>query len=472
MRRHRKAKIIATLGPASSRPETVRALFEAGADVFRLNFSHGTSKEHHACIERIRELEVETGRPIGVLLDLQGPKLRLGKFEKNPVRLNTGDRFRLDLDGSPGDWTRAPLPHPEIFAALEPGVDLLLDDGLVRLQVTSCGRDYAETEIKVGGDIGDHKGVNVPSVVMPLAPLTKKDRGDLAFGLELGVDWVALSFIQRPEDFVELRELVEGRARVLSKLEKPAAIEKLDEIVELSDAVMVARGDLGVELPPEDVPSVQKRIIRACRQAGKPVVVATQMLDSMIRAPVPTRAEASDVATAVYDSADAVMLSGETAVGQYPVEAVAMMDRIISRVECDPHYRRGIEATTPGPERTTADAICDALRNIAGILSAAATVTYTDSGFTSLRAARERPEAPILSLTPHITTARRLSMVWGVHSVQTEELENVEGMVDTACRTAVAEGFVEPGQPLIIAAGMPFGTPGTTNILRIAWVED
>ena len=334
MRRHRNAKIIATLGPASSRPETIRALFEAGADVFRLNFSHGTSKSHRARVERIRQLEVETGRPIGVLLDLQGPKLRLGKFDKNPVRLNTGDTFRLDLDKNPGDWTRGPLPHPEIFAALEPGIELLLDDGLVRLQVQRCGRDYAETEIKVGGDIGDHKGVNVPSVVMSLSPLTAKDRRDLAVGLELGVDWVALSFVQRPDDFIELRELVEGRARVLSKLEKPAALEKLDEIVELSDAVMVARGDLGVELPPEDVPSVQKRIIRACRQAGKPVVVATQMLDSMIRAPVPTRAEASDVATAVYDSADAVMLSGETAVGQYPVEAVAMMDRIISRVEC------------------------------------------------------------------------------------------------------------------------------------------
>jgi pyruvate kinase len=471
MRRQRNAKIIATLGPISSSPEVIRALFLAGVDVFRLNFSHGTAEQHRERLEIIRALEDETGRPIAALLDLQGPKLRIGRFAANSVQLVTGESFRLDLDETPGDATRAPLPHPEVFAALRPEVALLLDDGKVRLEVRRQGSDFVDTVVRAGGRLSDHKGVNLPEVVLPLSPFTEKDERDLAYGLELGVDWVAPSFIQRPEDIDLLRERLDGRAAIMTKLEKPAAVDRLGEIIEHSDGIMVARGDLGVELPPEQVPSVQKRVVRECRNAGKPVVIATQMLESMVTTPVPTRAEASDVAGAIYDGADAVMLSAESATGSYPVETVAMMDRIIQRVEEDPHYRLLMDANLPKPQPTTADAICDALRQVAQILPVAAIVTFTSSGFSSLRAARERPKAPILSLTPNRSTARRLTVVWGIHSVPNEDVEGVDQMVDRALDRALQEGFARPGQALVIMAGMPFGVSGTTNMLRIAWVE-
>jgi pyruvate kinase len=470
MRRHRNAKIIATLGPASSSLERIRELFGIGADVFRLNCSHSTAAELEDRIGTIRSLEQSTGRPIAVILDLQGPKLRIGRIEGGSISLADGASFRVDLDASPGDITRAPLPHPEIFAALKPGIDLLLDDGKLRLRVTDCGKEFATTVVVTGGELSDRKGVNVPDVVLPLSPFTEKDYRDLAFGLEVGVDWVAPSFIQRPEDLVELRTVIAGRAAILTKLEKPAAIDRLDAIIAASDGVMVARGDLGVELPPEKVPSVQKRIIRACRAVGKPVVVATQMLESMIHSPIPTRAEASDVAGAVYDGADAVMLSAETATGNYPVEAVAIMDRIITEVEQDSQYRVGLDAGLPDPQATAADAICDALHSVVHTLPVAVTVTYTSSGFSTLRAARERPEAPILSLTPNVDTARRLSLVWGVHSVQTPDIQRVQEMVDRACEVALGESFAKVDETLVIIAGMPFGKSGTTNMLRIAQV--
>ena len=471
MRRHRFAKIIATLGPASAAPDTIRALFAAGVDVFRLNFSHGDHDGHRRCFEAIREVESTTGRPIGVLLDLQGPKLRIGEFAEGRATLDEGASFVLDLDPAPGDSQRVALPHPEVFTALKPGTDLLVDDGKIRLEVETCGANFAGTRVKVGGEVSDHKGVNIPDAVLPISPLTGKDRRDLALGLELGVDWVAASFVQRPRDVLLLREAIGGRASLVTKLEKPSAVERLDEIVELSDAVMVARGDLGVELPPEDVPSISRRIVRTCRGAGKPVIVATQMLESMISSPVPTRAEASDVATAIYDGADAVMLSGETAVGRYPVETVDIMHRIVARVERDPHYREQIAEAPTSPDPTAADAISDAMRRIAHTLSVSAAVTYTKSGSSSLRAARERPGSPILSLTPHMSTARRLALVWGLHSVLTADVDHVEEMVDQACRTAVAEGFANVGDRLVIMAGMPFGVSGTTNMLRIARVR-
>jgi pyruvate kinase len=468
MRRTRHARIVATLGPASSDEAAIRALFERGVDVFRLNFSHGTQSDHARRLETIRALEQEFGRPIGVLLDLQGPKLRLGTFEGGRVQLEAGARFRLDMERTPGDARRAPLPHPEIFAALQDGTELLLDDGKLRLGVERHGADFAETTVLVGGPISDRKGVNVPSVLLPLSPLTPKDRDDLDFGLALGVDWVALSFVQRPEDIEEARALIGSRAWIMAKLEKPAAIEHLEGIVALSDGIMVARGDLGVELPPEQVPQLQRRIVRACRQAGKPVVVATQMLESMIAAPVPTRAEVSDVATAVYDGVDAVMLSAESASGRYPLEAVAMMDRIIARVEADPSYRSGIDATHAAAQATTADAVCASLRDVAALLAPAATVTYTSSGFTSLRAARERPAVPILSLTPDIVSARRMAMVWGVHAVLVDDVRDVAEMIECACRTAHAEGFANPGDHVVVVAGLPFGQSGTTNLLHVA----
>jgi pyruvate kinase len=472
MRRHRKAKIVATLGPATSTPQAIRALFEAGVDVFRLNFSHGLHEGHRACFDQIRQIETACGRPIGVMMDLQGPKLRVGKITGGEAALKAGAAFRLDMDPAPGDAGRAPMPHPEIFKAIAPGTDLLIDDGRLRLRVERCGDDFAETTVVTGGRLSDRKGVNVPGAVLPISALTEKDRQDLQFGLDLGVDWVALSFVQRPEDVAEARRLIAGRAAVLVKLEKPAAIDRLQELIELTDAVMVARGDLGVEMPPEDVPALQKRIIAACRAAGKPVVVATQMLDSMVHAPAPTRAEASDVATAVYDGADAVMLSAETASGEYPLEAVSMMNRIIRRVEEDPYYRRVIHAQHFEPEATASDAISAAAAQVAHTLSAAAIVTYTTSGSTTLRAARERPEVPILCLTERMGTARRLALCWGTHCVQTQDVSSFSEMVEKACRIAREQDIAGKGQRLVVTAGVPFGTPGATNVLRIAWAED
>jgi len=461
---------VATLGPSSSSRDLIRALFDAGVDVFRLNFSHGTHDDHRQRLACIRDVEREVGRPIGVVADLQGPKLRVGTFAAGPVTLKAGAGFRLDLVDRPGDASRAPLPHPEIFAALQPGANLLLDDGKIRLQVRRCGADFADTQVVIGGVLSERKGVNVPDIVVPLSALTPKDRADLAFALDLGVDWIALSFVQRPEDLDEARTLVDGRAGILTKLEKPSAVGALDAIVAKSDAVMVARGDLGVELPAERVPGIQRRIIRACRLAGKPVIVATQMLESMIASPVPTRAEASDVAGAIYQGADAVMLSAESASGKYPVEAVQMMDRIIAEVESDPYQRQLLESLRTPSEPTSADAICAAIETIVGMLPIAAIVTYTTSGSTSLRAARERPAAPIISMTPSLATARRLALVWGIHVVHAHDVTRVVEMVDNAARTAREEGFAQRGDMILITAGMPFGTPGATNLLRIAHV--
>ena len=472
MRPTKHAKIVATLGPASDDRRTIEALFEAGADVFRLNFSHGVHEDHQRRLQIVRDIERDSGRPVGVLLDLQGPKLRIGTFPDGPIRLEPGQAFRLDLDErSPGSAERVLLPHPEIFAALQPGSELLLDDGRVRLQVERCGADFAETRVVAGGPLSDRKGVNVPGVVLPLSSLTDKDRRDLEFGLKLGVDWVALSFVQRPEDIVEVRELVEGQAGIVAKLEKPAAIAALDAIVAETDAVMVARGDLGVEMPAEQVPAIQKRIVDACRRAGKPVIVATQMLESMVTTPVPTRAEASDVATAIYEGADAVMLSAESASGRHPVEAVRIMSRIIGHTEADAHYRAAIGASRSDPPSNASDAIGFAMRHVTSLLGAAATVAYTSSGHSALRMARERPAAPIVGMTPRRAVARRLALVWGVHAVLCHDVADVEEMTELAGQAVRQAGFGRAGQPIVISAGLPFGVSGTTNLLRIAHIR-
>lgn len=468
MRRNRKAKILATLGPASNDKASIRALFEAGADVFRFNFSHGSHSDHQLRCHIVREIERELGRPIAILADLQGPKLRVSQFTDGKVTLVAGQEFVLDNRATPGDARRVHLPHPELFAAITAGQSLLLDDGKLRLQVTDSDGTSIRTRVINGGVLSDRKGVNVPDAVLPIPALTEKDRRDLAFALDMGADWIALSFVQRPEDVLEARALVNGRAGVLAKLEKPAALDRLEEIVSVSDAIMVARGDLGVELPPERVPGVQKRILRVCRSHGKPIVIATQMLESMITAPVPTRAEASDVASAIYDGADAVMLSAESASGAYPVEAVQIMDRIITEVERDPLYKNMIAAQHETPQNNKGDAICAALREVTQIVGAVATVTYTSSGHTSLRAARERPMAPILSITPRPATARRLALVWGVHSTVSDAVPNENMLVATACNTAWQEGLAQVGEQIAITAGVPFGQPGSTNLLRIA----
>ena len=471
LRRRRRTKIIATLGPASSTPEMLSRLFQAGADVFRLNFSHGTQEDHAARFAMIRELEQKVARPIGILADVQGPKLRVGRFAGGRVHLRTGQRFRLDLNPTPGGAERVNLPHPEIIAAASIGATLLLDDGKLRLRVAGKRADALETEVVVGGPLSDHKGVNVPDIVLPIPALTAKDRDDLAFALEHGVNYIGLSFVQRPEDVAEAKELIRGRAWIMVKLEKPQALENLDAILQLADAVMVARGDLGVELPPEEVPLAQKRIVRAARQLGKPVVVATQMLESMITAPSPTRAEASDVATAVFDGADAVMLSGETAAGQYPYESVNMMDRIVARVEQDPGWRAMIEASRAEPEHSAADAIAAAARQVCHTIRAQAIVAFTASGATALRVARERPEAPIIGLTPHLDTARRMAVVWGVHAVVQADAHSMGEAITRATRVTQTEGFAQHGDEIVVAAGVPFGHSGTTNSLRVATVR-
>jgi pyruvate kinase len=471
LRRRRRTKVIATLGPASSTAEVIERLYRAGADVFRLNFSHGSHEDHAARIAIIREVERKVGRPIGILADVQGPKLRVGRFQGGRVQLQTGQNFRLDLSPTPGDVRRVNLPHPEIIEAAGIGTTLLLDDGKLRLRVTRKREDHLETEVVVGGALSDRKGVNVPDVVLPIPALTEKDRADLDFVLEKGVEYIGLSFVQRPEDVAEAKAIAAGRAWIMVKMEKPQAVENLDAILELADCVMVARGDLGVECPPEEVPLIQKQIVRAARKLGKPVVVATQMLESMITAPAPTRAEASDVATAVFDGADAVMLSAETAAGQYPFEAVNIMDRIVARVEQDPDWRKVTDGNRPAPERSSADAISAAARQVAHTIEAEVIATFTATGKTTLRVARERPDCPILGLTPGIATARRMAVVWGVHPLTASEAHSMTEVVNKAVRAALQEGFVKRGDEVVVTAGVPFGQAGTTNALRVAVVE-
>ncbi len=470
MRRHRRAKIVATLGPASSNPEMLARLFKAGADVFRINMSHTSQERMRELVAMIRALEQDNDRPIGILVDLQGPKLRLGTFNGGAVQVNKGDTFTLDAEPAPGDQKRVLLPHPEIFAGVQPGHTLLLDDGKVRLTVLEADANKIVTRVEVGGRLSDRKGVSVPDSTIPFSALAAKDISDLEAALDAGIDWVALSFIQRPEDIAEAKKITRGRAAVMAKIEKPQAVNRLAEIIDLADGLMVARGDLGVEMPLERVPGVQKQMTRQGRWAGKPVVVATQMLESMINSPVPTRAEVSDVATAIFEGADAVMLSAESAAGQYPEEAVATMSRIAEEIEHDPTYRQIITAQRAEPEATGADAIADAARQIAETLDLSAIICWTSSGSTGLRVARERPKSPIVALSPNVATGRRLSLVWGVHSVTTEDAHDLDDMVSRASRIAFKEGFSKAGERVIVVAGVPLGTPGATNMLRLAFV--
>ncbi len=446
----------------------IRRLFEAGADVFRLNFSHGARDDHKRRLDIIRALEAEIKRPIGVLQDLQGPKIRIGTLKTGPVVLKAGDMLEFRLDREPGDQTSVALPHSEVFDNMMPGHRIMIDDGKLLLEAVSCDSGRITARIKVGGQLSDRKGVNLPDTSLSISPLTDKDRADLEFGLSEGVDWVALSFVQRPSDVIEAQSLIKGRAGIMAKIEKPAALSRIEDIVALVDAVMVARGDLGVEIPPEDVPGRQKELVRLCRQAGKPVVIATQMLESMIKSPSPTRAEASDVATAIYDSADAVMLSAESASGDWPVEAVSMMDRIITHTENHKLYRSIIEALQPTPEDTTAHAIAAAAADVADAIGAAAIVAYTASGTTALRAARKRPKVPILSLSPSVDIARRLALLWGTHSVVSPEIASYDEMVDHAKSHALEEGYAKPGERIVVIAGIPFGRQGSTNNIRVA----
>ena len=468
IRRQRNVKIVATLGPASDTYDMIKALFIAGADVFRLNMSHGTHDDIGRRHALIRQVEADVGRPIAILADLQGPKLRVGTFAAGPVMLAEGASFRMDLDKADGDVNRVCLPHPEIFAALKPGSSLLVNDGKIRLKVTDCSPEHAQTTVMVGGEISNRKGVNVPDVVLPLAALSPKDLKDLEFACSLGVDWLALSFVQRPSDVFQARELADGRAAILSKIEKPAAVDAFAEILEASDGIMVARGDLGVELPVTSVPPIQKRLTRACRAAGKPVIVATQMLESMITSPVPTRAEVSDVATAIYEGADAIMLSAESAAGDYPIEAVRTMNDVAEAVEHDGIYRQVIEAQRTAARSGVSDAITVAAREVAETTRVKAICCFSHSGTTALLAARERPRVPIIALTPLHGTARRLALSWGLHCAVVPEVDRFKMAVVSAARIAREHGFASEEDRIVVTAGIPFGVAGSTNILRVA----
>ncbi len=468
--RSRKVRVLATLGPASSTPEMIAKLFEAGADAFRINMSHGDQESKVAVIQAIRGLEREYGRPTTILADLQGPKLRVGRFAEGRVMLEVGQTFTLDRSNEPGDATRVELPHREIFAAIARDARLLLDDGKLVLRVTDHDDDRIVTEVVVGGALSNSKGLNVPDVVLPMAALTPKDVSDLHFAVDQRVDWIALSFVQRPEDLAEARKLIGGKTALLAKIEKPSAVARLEEIVEQCDGVMVARGDLGVELPPQSVPPLQKRIVETARRLGRPVVVATQMLESMITSPSPTRAEVSDVATAVYDGADAIMLSAESAAGSWPIESVTMMNDIAHAVERDPAHGDRVHFTVLRPDPTTADALAEAAKNIAATVDAKAILCFTFSGSTARRIARERPAVPIMVLTPRQETARRLGLLWGVHAVHTRDVESFEEMVAKAKRMVLRHNIAGAGDRVVVCAGVPFGTPGSTNVLHVVQI--
>lgn len=470
MRRYRDTKIVATLGPSSTSYDEIKAIFQAGADVFRLNFSHGTHADHQQRLDTVRKIEHELNHPISVIADLQGPKLRIGTFESGKITLHKGETFKLFLDKTPGTVDGVSLPHPEIFAAITPHTELLLDDGKIRLEVISHTHNCIVTKVNIGGELSNRKGVNIPSVMLPIDALTPKDLEDLDFALKMGVDWIALSFVQRPEDVKKAKDIIDGQAGVISKLEKPMAMQHLSEIIKYSDALMVARGDLGVEMLPEQVPGCQREIIRLSRASGKPVIVATQMLDSMVNNPAPTRAEASDVATAVYQGADAVMLSAESASGNYATESVTMMDRIIKATETDKFYKENQSRLRPPAGKEISDAITAAAREIAETIKVGVIVTFTESGFTAFCAAKERPTSPILALTPSEKTARKLPLLWGAHPIKTDEIFSVTQMVDAACDIAIDQDYAKPGEHIIVIAGVPFGQAGTTNIIRVAQI--
>jgi len=471
IRRYRQTKIVATLGPASGNPENMRKLFEAGVDVFRMNFSHGSHEDHKKNLDTARQLEIEFGRPIALLADMQGPKLRIGRFENDKIEITEGQNFRFDLSDTLGNQDRVQLPHPEVIEVMEVGSEILLDDGKVRVEIIAKDKEGLDTKIISGSYLSNNKGFNIPGVKLPIKALTDKDRIDLEAAIEMGADWIAQSFVQSADDVIEAKEIINGRAALMAKIEKPSAVEDIDEIIAVVDGIMLARGDLGVEIPPEHVPSVQKRIVRRVRHAGKPIIVATQMLESMIDNARPTRAEASDVATAVYDGADAVMLSAETAVGKYPFEAVSIMNRICETTESDMGYRRIMDADHPKTKPDASDAITVAAVQVAEDISAAAIVNYTTSGSTTLRAVRQRPNVPVLCLTQNIQTARKMVLSFGVRTIHITDVNSFAETVERATGLVAEKGYAQKGDKIVLTAGVPFGVSGTTNVLRIAEVE-
>ena len=472
LRRNRNVKIVATLGPSSSTEEMVSRLFEEGVDVFRLNLSHGLHDEIKQRHEIIRKVENKFRRPICILADLQGPKLRCGDFKDKQAELVAGQTFVFDKERALGNSKRVYLPEFEIFKSLKKDSKVLVNDGKIKLVVKEVSENFVSTEVLVGGIISDKKGINVPDQLLPLSALSKKDLSDLEFVCNLGIEWLGLSFVQRAKDIKEAKKIVRGRAAILSKIEKPSAVDAFDEILEETDAVMIARGDLGVELPIETLPPIQKRLVRQCRDSGKPVIVATQMMESMINSPVPTRAEVSDVAQAIYEGADAVMLSAESAVGNYPIEAVRTMNSIATEVEKEKTYRQLIESSRTPLKGGVSDAITVAAREVAETTNVKVICCFTETGTTASLTSRERPKVPIIALTPKITIARRLTLNWGLHCIVTEELERFKMAVVNAAKAARMYGFANNDDKIIVIAGVPFNVSGTTNILRVAPADE
>ncbi len=468
---NRKVKIIATLGPASNNSQTIQSLVKAGVNVFRVNMSHGEHDQHKKSIDLIREAEKKLEQPIAILADLQGPKLRIARFKEGQVFLEKGQEFVLDLEPKPGNSNRVTFPHPEIFPHILSGMTVLLNDGNIRLKVTLANHSEIQTEVLEGGTLSDNKGVNLPDTELPIPALTKKDKKDIDFLIGTSVDYVGLSFVQRPEDVLDLKRILGGRKAVLSKIEKPQAIDNLEEIIDLSDGIMVARGDLGVEMSPEKVPPIQKKIIRLSKKKGKPVVVATQMLESMIERSTPTRAEATDVATAVYDGADAVMLSAESAVGKYPVESVEMMAKIISAVEKDGQYIDNLKRLAEKADDDVSDSITAAARQLSETLEAAAIVTYTATGLTALRVSHKKPQAPILAMTNKVETSRKLCLSWGVIPNLVDDLKSLDEMIEKAIERSKEAGLVKKGDKIVMTCGIPFGNPGTTNVINVELIK-
>lgn len=472
MKRDRFAKIVATLGLTSSEPDVIEKLFLTGVDVFRLNFSHGTHENHAKNIQTLRALEQKHGRPIAILQDLQGPKFRVGRFEQDAIELAFGQTLVFDQDDTLGDNTRVYLPHPEVFSSAKVGDRLLLDDARVAFEVVNNDGNCIEAKHIYGKKLSNNKGLNLPDTDLLVSAMTDKDHTDLQFGLSQGVDIVALSFVQRAGDMEMLRGLVGGKASILAKIEKPSAVRHIADILDASDAIMLARGDLGVEFPPEALPSIQKTVVEAARHAGKPIVVATQMLESMIDSPVPTRAEATDVDTAVALGADAVMLSGETAIGKYPVEAVSFMDRMIQSTEKDARYIKDMRVIEDVEVNSSNGAVSHAVKAISNAIDVTAIACYTASGSSAVRLCRERALTPIIALTPNQDVARRLQLYWGVDAVVMPDADRVQTIVANAANLVKRKAYGEDGDLVVVTAGVPFGQPGTTNTIRLATIGE
>ena len=470
IKNYRKTKILATIGPSSEKITKIEKLISSGVDAFRINCSHTTESQFESYIKNIRKVEKKLKKPIGILIDLQGPKLRIGEIENN-IPLKRGQKLLFINSKKSSKSNEVPLPEEKVFKSIKVNHPIFIDDGKIKLKVLKVYKNIIETKVLLEGVLKSKKGINLPETVLKNSALTSKDKKNVKKGIELGVDWIALSFIQSPEDIKDLRKICKKNVSIMAKIEKPTALNHINKITELADGLMIARGDLGVELPIQDVPSWQKRIIREARMQGKPVVVSTQMLESMITSKTPTRAEVSDVATAVFEGSDAVMLSAESAIGDNPELAVKMMDKIAHSVEKNPNYSSILSAQLEETPDSTPDAIATAARSLASELNSPIIVCYTESGSTGIKVSRVRPKQMILTVTPIIKTARKLTLVWGVKCIVQKDANNLEQMIRMTKAYSKKEKIIKIGEKMVITAGLPLKKLGTTNLIRVIKVD-